>query len=106
MNQCKKVYALTVVFVVDFFQVGLGRVNALKPDFRGGVSCPDHRGGVGSGIDRNCSGRGRVTHDPVPIRPVAIPIQLSSKAVPICCLSVVSPFTLTFRQKYTFGPYI
>ena len=37
MNQCKKVYALTVVFVVDFFQVGSGQVNALKPDFRGGA---------------------------------------------------------------------
>ena len=35
MNQCKKVYALTVVFVVDFFQAGSGQVNALKPDFRG-----------------------------------------------------------------------
>jgi hypothetical protein len=31
------VYALTLVFVVDFFQVGSGRVNARKPDFRGGA---------------------------------------------------------------------
>ena len=40
---------------------------------RGGISCPDHRGGVGSGIDGTCAGRVRVTHDPVPIRPVVIP---------------------------------
>jgi hypothetical protein len=45
MNQCKKVYALTVVFVGDFFQAGSGRVNALKPDFRGGAG----RGGLGTG---------------------------------------------------------
>ena len=40
---------------------------------RGGKSCPDHRGGAGSGIDSTCAGRGRVNHDLVPIRPVAIP---------------------------------
>ena len=40
---------------------------------RGGISCPDHRGGAGSGIGSTCVGRVRVTHDPVPIRPVAIP---------------------------------
>jgi hypothetical protein len=32
-----------------------------------------HRGGAGSGISSTCAGRVRVTHDPVPIRPVAIP---------------------------------
>ena len=81
MNESmQKSLCFAVVFVVDFFQAGSGQVNALKPDFRGGavrerggVSCPDHRGGAGLGIDRNCSGRGRVTHDPVLIRPVAIP---------------------------------
>uniref|UniRef100_A0A2N9H5Y7 Uncharacterized protein n=1 Tax=Fagus sylvatica TaxID=28930 RepID=A0A2N9H5Y7_FAGSY len=40
---------------------------------RGGISCPDHRGGAGSGIGSTCAGRVRVTHYPVPIRPVAIP---------------------------------
>uniref|UniRef100_A0A2N9J552 Copper transporter n=2 Tax=Fagus sylvatica TaxID=28930 RepID=A0A2N9J552_FAGSY len=40
---------------------------------RGGISCPDHRGGAGSGIGSTCAGRVRVTHDPVPIRPVPIP---------------------------------
>ena len=39
----------------------------------GGISCPNHRGGAGSGINGTCAGRVRVSHDPVPIRPVAIP---------------------------------
>ena len=50
MNQCKKVYALTVVFVIDFFQAGSGQVNALKPDFRGGAEqCGEGRFGNGAG---------------------------------------------------------
>uniref|UniRef100_A0A2N9GZ47 DDE Tnp4 domain-containing protein n=1 Tax=Fagus sylvatica TaxID=28930 RepID=A0A2N9GZ47_FAGSY len=51
--------------------LGVGRGGAVRE--RGGISCPDHRGGAGSGISSTCAGRVRVTHDPVPIRPVAIP---------------------------------
>ena len=40
---------------------------------QGGISCPDHWGGAGAGIDGTCAGRVWVTHEPVPIRPVAIP---------------------------------
>ncbi len=40
---------------------------------RGGISCLDHRGWAGSGIGSTCVGWVRVTHDSVPIRPVAIP---------------------------------
>ena len=40
---------------------------------RGRISCPDRRGRAGSGIGSTCAGRVRVTHDPVSIRPVAIP---------------------------------
>ena len=50
-----------------------GAIRGVAVRERGGVSRPDHRGGARSDIDSTCSGRGRVTHDPVPIRPVAIP---------------------------------
>ncbi len=66
---------------------GVGWVSAQYPDSRGGggqwgggqgrergrISCLDHRGGAGSGIITTCAGRVRVTHDPLPTRPVAIP---------------------------------
>uniref|UniRef100_A0A2N9J137 Uncharacterized protein n=1 Tax=Fagus sylvatica TaxID=28930 RepID=A0A2N9J137_FAGSY len=59
-------------FLCSVLLSGAGRGYAVRE--RGGVSCPDHRGGAGSGIDSTSAVRGRVTHDLVPIRPVAIPI--------------------------------
>ena len=55
------------------FSVRGGAIRGVAVQERGGVSSPDHQGGAGLDIDSTCSGRGRVTHDPVPIRPVAIP---------------------------------
>ena len=57
---------------------------------RGGVSCPDHRGGAGSGISSTCAGRVRVIHDPVPIRPVAIPNDR---------LTIESPLNIIKKEK-------
>ena len=48
---------------------GAGRDGAL----RGGAGCPDKQGGAVSRLPTTSSGRGWGTHDPVPIRPVAIP---------------------------------
>jgi hypothetical protein len=63
-------------------RVGLMHNNPILGAGRGGSGAgqeklPDHRGEAGSGIDSTYAGRGRVTHDPVPIRPVAIPNHVS-----------------------------
>ncbi len=58
----------------SIFGAGRGNTGGVAVRERGNVSRPDHRGGAGSDIESSCSGRDRVTHYPVPIRPVAIPI--------------------------------
>ena len=63
---------------------------------RGGANCPDHRGGAGSDINNTYSGRGQVTHDPVLIRPVAIP--------KLIYLSQMGPMPLFTYLSLLLGP--
>ena len=67
-------------FLVKFFAICVF-VNLGLPYFgvcEFGSSLFSGRSRAGSGIDGTYAGQGRVTHDPVSIRPVAIPIYVVS----------------------------